>query len=230
MAVFKIKRILSEKSFSKKRGAKRVNRVPPQPQGNMKQKRAQQTQNRNKQVPPITNNNQPTPQPQPQVNTGNNNNNNNVINPQPQSTNTTQTQTQTQQNTSNTDTNGNNNNNNNSTINPNNVVVGQQPTGQQGTTGNVDWGKLGKSAFNKVGKPVLVGAGILGAAALGAATWGAKKASKSISQAAENMEDRLDENRRWRREKKMADKLIKAGYNPYAEGQRIGGYSFTRPH
>ena len=117
-------------------------------------------------------------------------------------------------------------------IKPENVVIGQQPTGQQGTTGNVDWGKLGQGALKKA-KPIFKGAGIaLGAGLLAtgaAALYGAKKVGQAVNEGAENMGDRLEENRRWRREEKMAKRLIKAGYNPYQDGQRIGGYAFTAP-
>ena len=117
-------------------------------------------------------------------------------------------------------------------IKPENVVIGQQPTSQQGTTGNVDWGKLGQSTLKKA-KPIFKGAGIaLGAGLLAtgaAALYGAKKVGQAVNEGAENMGDRLEENRRWRREEKMAKRLIKAGYNPYQDGQRIGGYAFTAP-
>lgn len=117
-------------------------------------------------------------------------------------------------------------------IKPENVVIGQQPTGQQGTTGNVDWGKLGQSTLKKA-KPIFKGSGIaLGAGLLAtgaAALYGAKKVGQAVNEGAENMGDRLEENRRWRREEKMAKRLIKAGYNPYQDGQRIGGYAFTAP-
>lgn len=107
--------------------------------------------------------------------------------------------------------------------------VGPFPTGQQGTTGSVDWAALG-SGFNKtVLRPAAITAGVLGAGALGAGLLGAKKVGDAVSKAAEEMEDKMDENRRYRREEKMAKRLIKAGFNPYQEGQRIGGYSFTRP-
>ena len=117
-------------------------------------------------------------------------------------------------------------------IKPENVVIGQQPTGQQGTTGSVNWGQLGKSAFGKA-KPILKGAaltaGVLAAGTLAGTALMANKAGKAISEGADKMGERLDENRRWRREEKMAKRLIKAGYNPYQEGQRIGGYAFTGP-
>lgn len=117
-------------------------------------------------------------------------------------------------------------------IKPENVVIGQQPTGQQGTTGSVNWGQLGKSAFGKA-KPILKGAaltaGVLAAGTLAGTALMANKVGKAVSEGAENIGDRLEENRRWRREEKMAKRLIKAGYNPYQEGQRIGGYAFTAP-
>ena len=117
-------------------------------------------------------------------------------------------------------------------IKPEDVVIGQQSTGQQGTTGRVNWGQLGKNAFGKA-KPFLKGAaltaGVLAAGTLAGTALMANKASKAISEGADKMGERLDENRRWRREEKMAKRLIKAGYNPYQEGQRIGGYAFTGP-
>ena len=117
-------------------------------------------------------------------------------------------------------------------IKPENVVIGQQPTGQQGTTGSVNWGQLGKSAFGKA-KPILKGAaltaGVLAAGTLAGTALMANKAGKAVSEGSDKMGERLDENRRWRREEKMAKRLIKAGYNPYQEGQRIGGYAFTGP-
>ena len=117
-------------------------------------------------------------------------------------------------------------------IKPENVVIGQQSTGQQGTTGSVNWGQLGKDAFGKA-KPILKGAaltaGVLAAGTLAGTALMANKTGKAISESADKMGERLDENRRWRREEKMAKRLLKAGYNPYQEGQRIGGYAFTGP-
>ncbi len=120
-----------------------------------------------------------------------------------------------------------------SNIKPENVVIGQQPTGQQGTTGNVDWGRLGgdmkKWTWNKA-KPLVIGAGLATAAAAAGTIYAANKAGKAIAKGADELEDRLEENRRWRREERMAKRLLKAGYNPYQEGQRIGGYAFTNPY
>lgn len=115
-------------------------------------------------------------------------------------------------------------------IKPENVVIGQQPTGQQGTTGNVDWGQLGSNALSygkKKLKPLAIGAGVLAGATLAGTALLANKAGKAVAQGADAVGDRLEENRRWRREERMAKRLIKAGYNPYQEGQRIGGYAFT---
>ena len=111
--------------------------------------------------------------------------------------------------------------------------VGPFPTGQQGTTGSVDWGRLGgdmkKWAWKKA-KPLVIGAGLATAAAAAGTAYAANKAGKAIAKGADELEDRLEENRRWRREERMAKRLLKAGYNPYQEGQRIGGYAFTSPY
>jgi hypothetical protein len=77
--------------------------------------------------------------------------------------------------------------------------VGPFPTGQQGTTGNVDWMALGKAAWKKA-KPVRVGAAVLGGAALGASLLAANKIGKTVDQAMDDrVDDRLEENRRLRR-------------------------------
>lgn len=113
------------------------------------------------------------------------------------------------------------------------IPVGPFPTGQQGTTGSVDWGRLGgnmKKWVWKKAKPLVIGAGLATAAAAAGTAYAANKAGKAIAKGADELEDRLEENRRWRREEKMAKRLLKAGYNPYQEGQRIGGYAFTSPY
>lgn len=157
--------------------------------------------------------------------TGGNNKQNTLLPSQPQTNTTTSSGSTNSQNTTTTTKPLPN-------IKPEDVVIGQQSTGQQGTTGSVNWGQLGKSAFGKA-KPILKGAaltaGVLAAGTLAGTALMANKASKAISEGADKMGERLDENRRWRREEKMAKRLIKAGYNPYQEGQRIGGYAFTGP-
>lgn len=156
--------------------------------------------------------------------TGGNNKQNTPSQPQTNTTTTTSNESTSSQSTTTTKPLPN--------IKPENVVIGQQPTGQQGTTGSVNWGQLGKSAFGKA-KPILKGAaltaGVLAAGTLAGTALMANKAGKAISEGTDKMGERLDENRRWRREEKMAKRLIKAGYNPYQEGQRIGGYAFTGP-
>ena len=80
-----------------------------------------------------------------------------------------------------------------------NHLVGPFPTGQQGTTGNVDWMALGKAAWKKA-KPIRVGAAVLGGAALGASLLAANKIGKTVDQAMDDrVDDRLEENRRLRR-------------------------------
>lgn len=76
--------------------------------------------------------------------------------------------------------------------------VGPFPTGQQGTTGNVDWMALGKAAWRK-SKPIRVGAGILGGAALGATLLAANKVGKTVDNAMDDVEDRLEQHRQLRR-------------------------------
>lgn len=225
MATYKIK-IISEKLFSKRGKVRRDKRTAY----NLAQQRKANQQKQN------------NINPQKPIVTPNNGTNNATIlqkpnNEQTQSVITSSPSTQNSSNLGNTATNATQNQqtqsspiiNQQNQIDPN-KVVGQQSTGQQGTTGNVNRG--GQSTLKKA-KPILKGAGIaLGAGLLAtgaAALYGAKKVGQAVSEGAENMGDRLEENRRWRREEKMAKRLIKAGYNPYQDGQRIGGYAFTTP-
>ena len=76
--------------------------------------------------------------------------------------------------------------------------VGPFPTGQQGTTGKVDWLDLGKAAWKKA-KPVRVGAAVLGGAALGATLLAANKVGKTVDNAMDDVDDRLEQHRQLRR-------------------------------
>ena len=76
--------------------------------------------------------------------------------------------------------------------------VGPFPTGQQGTTGNVDWMALGKAAWRK-SKPIRVGAAVLGGAALGATLLAANKVGKTVDNAMDDVDDRLEQHRQLRR-------------------------------